>query len=260
MQDLKIGIVQANLFWEDKKKNFDHLEDLVGKNLEKASVDLLILPEMFSTGFSMNTTVLAEDMSGDTINWMKKMAQQYDCQVSGSFIVRCSEKFYNRFVICSGDRILSHYDKRHLFRMANEHLHFSAGENKVIHILKDWKICLQVCYDLRFPVFARNKFENGVHEYDAIVYIANWPERRATAWNTLLPARAIENLVYSIGVNRVGTDGKEINYCGDSAVYDPWGNLVSGTTKNEEQVKILTLSAQLIIDTRTVFPVYLDAD
>lgn len=260
MQPLKIAIIQTNQFWENKEANFEHFEKTHFSQIEPKSCDLILLPEMFNTGFSMNTGELAEETNEKSIIWLKKWAQYFDCQIGATLMIKDQGNVYNRFVIISKDGIESSYNKRHLFRMAGENNHFSSGSVRVVHQLNGWRILLQVCYDLRFPVFSRNKLLNGQPEYDAVIYLANWPEKRSNVWSTLLKARAIENQAFCIGVNRVGTDGKEITYSGDSAVIDPWGNDLYNATKNKELVKILTLDYTLLHQIRTLFPALLDAD
>lgn len=260
MQDLKVALVQTEQIWEDKAANLAHFENKFLKELTGKEMDLLLLPEMFNTGFSMNVHALAEEMDGPSINWMCKWAGKLKCQIGASLIIQDSGKFYNRFVIVSAQGPETYYDKRHLFRMADEHHHFSPGKNRVLHQLKGWNILLQVCYDLRFPVFSRNKTIGDKKEYDAVIYIANWPERRRFVWKTLLLARAIENQAYCIGVNRVGVDGNDITYAGDSALVDPWGNLTEYFSENIEKVKILTLEVQILKDIAERFPAFKDAD
>lgn len=260
MQDLNVAIIQTNLIWEDKAANFSHLEKKHFSQIKPGQVDLLILPEMFNTGFSMNTTVLAEAMQGESVDWLIKWANRLDCQIGTSLIIKEEDKFYNRFLVVCGDGILNFYDKRHLFRMAGENNFFEPGTNKVIHHIKGWNVLLQVCYDLRFPVFSRNKFQHNQKQYDAVVYVANWPAKRSTVWDILLQARAIENQAYCIGVNRVGLDGNEISYSGDSACIDPWGKTLIRTTKNTEAVKFLTLKRNVLLEIESSFPAHLDAD
>ena len=252
MQDLKVALIQTEQVWENKEANYKHLEENHFTKLKPGDCDLVILPEMFNTGFSMKTKELAETMNGKSIVWLKKWAKHLDCQIAASLIIVDQEKFYNRFVVVSANEIICFYDKRHLFRMANENTFFEPGQKKVI--------LLQVCYDLRFPVFSRNKFVNKSKEYEAVIYIANWPEKRSFVWDVLLQARAAENQAYCIGVNRVGLDGNNYSYSGDSACIDPWGSTVYRATKSTEEVKILTLSSAVLREAERSFPVYLDAD
>lgn len=260
MQDLKVAVIQTNQFWEDKIANFNHFEKEHFSKIKSGECDLILLPEMFNTGFSMNVELLGEKMSGQSIQWLQKWAEKLDCQIGASLIVEEENNFFNRFVIVSKKGIEAHYDKRHLFRMAGENEFFTAGTKPIIYSLKGWKIMLQVCYDLRFPVFSRNKTIAEKKSYDLVIYVANWPEKRSSIWSVLLQARAIENQAYCIGVNRVGIDGKQIVYSGDSTLIDPWGNTEFIATKNLEQVKILTLSCSKLMDIETQFPAFKDAD
>jgi predicted amidohydrolase len=260
MQDLKVALIQTKQFWEDKTANFKHFEKTFFRELKPGEVDLILLPEMFNTGFTMNTTNVAEDMTGPSIHWLQKWAGNLNCQIGASLIIEEQGCYYNRFVIVGAEGILNYYDKRHLFRMANEQDHFTAGNRRVIHQLKGWKIMLQVCYDLRFPVFSRNQFREGQLEYDALFYIANWPEKRSGVWANLLRARATENQAYVVGVNRVGTDGNDIPYSGDSAVIDPWGNTQVKMEPNKECLRIITLNKVTLNEVRERFPAYLDSD
>ena len=260
MHDLRIALIQTNQFWEDKKANFHHLETVHFPKIKPGECDLILLPEMFNTGFSMNTITLAEEMTGESIQWLQRWAEYFDCQVSASLMIRDQNRFYNRFIIVSKHGVEAHYDKRHLFRRANENQFYTAGEERVLHTLKGWKILLQVCYDLRFPVFSRNRTVNGEKEYDAVIYIANWPQKRRHIWLVLLQARAIENQAYCVGLNRVGEDGNGISYSGDSAVVDPWGTVEYQATGKAEEVKILTLSRQKLEEIAVSFPAFKDAD
>jgi len=226
MAQLKFTLIQPDIVWEDKQANlqqYDHYMSTVSGRME-----VVVLPEMFSTGFSMAPERLAETMEGDTVQWMKERARLYGCIITGSLIIEEDGKYYNRMLWVQPDGNIGHYDKRHLFGYANEDEHYTAGSKRLIVSVKGIRICLLVCYDLRFPVWARNK---GA-EYDVLLYVANWPERRSLPWKTLLQARAIENMSYVIGVNRVGADGNDIAYSGDSSVFGPLGEVVwqhSGT-------------------------------
>jgi predicted amidohydrolase len=260
MQDLKVALIQTQQFWEDKSANLRHYESNFLEQLIGQELDLVLLPEMFNTGFTMNAQKMAETADGDTVKWLIKWAKTLKCQIGGSLIIGDDNTFYNRFIVVSEDGILSHYDKRHLFRMADEHEHYTAGERRVVHEIKGWKILLQVCYDLRFPVFSRNKTINDAKEYDAVIYIANWPSKRNFVWKTLLQARAMENQAYCIGVNRVGKDGNGFEYTGDSMLVDPWGQKIFEFSENEERVKILTMEYQTILDITERFPAFKDAD
>jgi predicted amidohydrolase len=215
-----------------------------------------VLPEMFSTGFSMAPGRLAESMDGDTLRWMRETAGRHKIILCGSLIIEENGSYFNRLVWMQPDGKCSSYDKRHLFAYAGEDGHYSAGQRKLIVQVKGWRICPMVCYDLRFPVWARNVPGS---EYDVLLYAANWPERRSLAWKTLLQARAIENQAYCIGVNRVGTDGKNIAYSGDSSVFGPLGELL-WQGPNVEAVHTVSLSRQVLEAARSQFPFLRDAD
>jgi omega-amidase len=253
MQDLRVTIVQSMLHWEDADANRAMCEGLL--NEMKDSADLVVLPEMFTTGFTMRTKELGEEMTGPTVAWMKRMAASLNAAIYGSIIVHEGGRHFNRGLFVRPDGRVDQYDKRHLFRMAGEHEHFGAGSRRVVVEHLGWRILLQVCYDLRFPVFSRSR-----NDHDMIMYVANWPDARRHAWNTLLPARAIENLAYVVGVNRVGMDGKGIHYAGDSVVLDPRGGVVASCTEGREQVVNATLSAAELTSYRERFPAHLDAD
>lgn len=250
---LTISLVQPDMLWEDKPGNLQQYERLLeGKSL---AGQVVVLPEMFSTGFSMRPEALAETMEGPTVAWMRQLAATKKCIVAGSLIIEDDGHYYNRLVWMQPDGSYGHYDKRHLFAYANEDQHYTAGTKRVIARVNGWRICLQVCYDLRFPVWARNLG----NEYDVLLYVANWPERRSLAWNTLLQARAIENQSYVIGVNRVGKDGKDIVYSGDSSVFGPLGQPLFRQT-GEAGVYTVTLDAQALHEAREQFPFLDDAD
>ncbi|MDB5200391.1 MAG: amidohydrolase [Chitinophagaceae bacterium] len=254
MSSLTITLIQTNLAWENKKANLDMLAQKIESIQEKTEV--VILPEMFSTGFSMKPKLFSEPMSGETIEWMKKRASSEKIILTGSVIIEDDGKYYNRLIwmLPSGDYGL--YDKRHLFAYADEHNHYSAGNKRLIAQVKGWKINLQVCYDLRFPVWARQQSEA---EYDVLIYVANWPERRIAAWKTLLQARAIENQCYVIGVNRVGNDGNNIYHDGNSMIVDPLGEILYHKA-NEEDIFTYTLQKEKLSEVREKFPFRRDAD
>ena len=255
--ELRIALVQTDLHWEDKTANLAMLEEKIWGLRKK--VDLIILPEMFPTGFSMEAAKLAEPMNLTVCKWMKQMAAQTKSTITGSAIISEGGKYYNRLLWINPDGYTEHYDKRHLFRMANEDRIFSPGLKLPVFNLKGWEICPQVCYDLRFPVWSRNSWDNDVASYDVMFYIASWPASRTSAWDALLPARAIENLSYSIGVNRIGTDGNGIPYLGHSAAYDFMGAKISDLGENDE-IQIVTFSAEKLQEFRAKFPAWKDAD
>jgi omega-amidase len=258
MKDLAITLLQTPLYWEDKAANFKLFDRHIA--LIKDETDLIVLPEMFSTGFTMNAKALAESMQGETVQWMQQKAKEKNAVICGSFIAEEKGKYYNRFVWARPDGSYEFYDKRHLFRMADENNFYSEGERRIIVELKGWKICPLVCYDLRFPVWSRNKVSGSGLEYDILIYVANWPERRNIAWKILLPARAIENQCYAVGVNRVGKDGKDISYSGDSVIVNPKGETINTTKANEEKVETVKINYNELIEFRKQFPAMLDAD
>ena len=250
-------MVQTSLYWEDKEANRAQLEEKIFSISEQ--VDLIVLPEMFNTGFSMEAQKLAEPMKLHTFKWMLQMSAQKQAVITGSYIVNDGGDYFNRLIWMRPDGSYEQYDKRHLFRMAEEHQHFSMGKQDLIVELKGWKIKALVCYDLRFPVWSRNTVKQEELAYDLLLYVANWPAARVSAWDALLKARAIENLSYSLGVNRVGEDGKGIPYNGHSAVYNFKGESLIDLGE-EEQVKIISLSAEALKRGREKFPAHLDAD
>lgn len=252
-QDLTISIVQTELSWENSERNIAHFEILL--NQVPATTDLVVLPEMFNTGFTMNAQPVAQPVHGPACQWLVEQSKKHNYAITGSIVTEENGKYYNRLHWVTPDGKVQTYDKRHLFRMANEHHHYTAGNTRLITQLKGWKICPLVCYDLRFPVWIRNR-----KEYDCLVFIANWPEARSNAWSTLLQARAIENQVYAVGVNRIGTDGNNIPYSGDSAVIDPKGTPISNTKPNQESVETVTLNWNDLESFRKKFPVMEDAD
>lgn len=231
---LKVAIIQTNLVWENPKENRRILNDKI--NAMKTSVDLFILPEMFTSGFTMNPLSVAETMDGKTIAWLKNVAKEKQAAIIGSLIISEKKKFYNRLVCVESSGEITQYDKRHTFTLAGEHKVYTAGTEKVIFNFKGWKICPLVCYDLRFPVWARN-----VENYDLLIYVANWPKVRINAWDALLKARAIENMAYCIGVNRVGLDGNNFEYSGHSAAYDVLGHRMDALPKSVEATEIVVL-------------------
>jgi predicted amidohydrolase len=258
MQDLNVSLIQSPLHWQDKQANLAMFEEKLWEIEEET--DLIVLPEMFNTGFSMQAKKLAEPMNLHTFKWMRQMASQKKAVVSGSYIVNDKGQYFNRLIWMQPDGNYFTYDKRHLFRMANEHQYYSAGQKELIVTLKGWKIKPLICYDLRFPVWSRNKSnEQKELEYDLILFVANWPAVRINAWDTLLQARAIENLSYSLGLNRIGKDGNEIAYNGHSALYGPKGDALYFAADREE-IQTVTLSGDELVSFREKFPAQLDAD
>jgi predicted amidohydrolase len=252
--NLKVTIIQSELHWENVDENLAMFTDKINAITEQT--DVIVLPEMFTTGFSMDSIRLAEKMDGKTVEWMKSQAKAKNAVVTGSLIIEEEGNYYNRLIWAQPDENIFTYDKRHLFRMAEEDKHFTAGENRLIVEWKGWKICPLICYDLRFPVWSRN----SLPAFDCLIYIANWPEARKEPWSKLLEARAIENQVYVVGVNRVGLDGKEISYSGNSVVVDPKGNAISNITPSQNEITTIELNKIELEDFREKFPVELDAD
>lgn len=239
--------------WEDKTGNLEHFQKKI--KLIKANTDLIVLPEMFTTGFSMNPEPFAEEMTGNTISWMKQMAKKTGSAIAGSIIVEEQGKFVNRFLFVEPNGGLNFYDKRHLFAMAGENKFYKQGTENAIIDFKGWKIMPQICYDLRFPVWSRN-----LDEYDLLIYVANWPEKRVAHWDALLKARAIENQSFVIGVNRIGKDNNGNQYSGNSAIYNPLGAKISNTKPHEDSVEGVTLNLELVKKTRNTLPFLSDKD
>lgn len=251
---LRISMVQSHIIWEDRSGNLGYYGELLRRVSGKT--DMAILPETFTTGFSMDVKKLADTMDGETVSTIMSWAVKYDIAIVGSFIAVEEGKYFNRAFFITPEGEVTYYDKRHLFRMAGEDKYFTAGDKRVVLNYKDWNICLQVCYDLRFPVWSRNVN----NEYDLLLYVANWPEPRRKAWKNLLLARAIENMSYVCGVNRVGMDGKGFTYRGDSMVISPKGKKLVDAGKREEVTRTCILLKSELEDLRTKFPAWKDAD
>jgi predicted amidohydrolase len=251
---LNITLIQSDIFWEDKEANLRQYEDYIGKI--DAQREVVVLPEMFSTGFSMAPERLAEKMDGPSVQWMKDMAAKYRCILAGSLIIEDESHYFNRLIWMQPDGQYGFYDKRHLFGYGEEDKHYEPGSRKLITSVKGWKICPMVCYDLRFPVWARNHPDNG---YDVLLYAANWPARRSLAWKTLLQARAIENQSYVVGVNRIGKDANDIEYTGDSSVFGPLGEKLF-QQEGGVALQTITLEKSVLEQTRSNFHFLKDAD
>lgn len=249
---LTISIIQTSLFWENTVANLAMFEEKIEAI---GQTDLIVLPEMFSTGFTMQPEKVAEPMNFTTFKWMKMMAKKTGAIIIGSCVIKENDNYYNRLIWMQPDGNFDCYDKKHLFRMGGEDSIYKAGTSKIIKELKGFKICPLICYDLRFPVWARNINL----EYDVLIYVANWPAVRRNVWNTLLQARAIENQCYVVGTNIVGTDGNGLNYCGDSVIVDFKGTPLE-TKYNEEAIITQTIDKTALDDFRAKFPAYLDAD
>jgi omega-amidase len=254
IQNLKITIFQAYLFWENIDKNLQNLSLRLSMGV-KEKTDLIVLPEMFNTGFSMNAAELAEEMDGKTISWMKQTAIRYECAITGSLIIRENNQYYNRMIWMLPSGEFQHYDKRHLFGMGQEDKTYTAGAEKVVVNLKGWKIRLAICYDLRFPVYLRNNDA----AYDLLLIIASWPDKRIAHWKALIPARAIENQSYVVAVNRVGHDGNEIYHSGHSMCIDAYGNTVYYKPEDED-LYTFSINYQEMIKIRESFPFLKDSD
>jgi predicted amidohydrolase len=249
---MKIALIQSDLSWEDVSKNRNNFESKINKI--DSEVDLIVLPEMFSTGFTMNAVEVAETMQGETVLWLQSLAKKKNCAITGSIIIKENNQYYNRmlFVFPSGE--IQYYDKRHLFTLAGEDQTYTSGTEKVIVDYLGWKICLQVCYDLRFPVFARN-----VENYDLLLYVANWPKVRTNAWDILLKARAVENLSYVVGVNRIGLDANDFEHIGHSQVVDFLGNSIL-EPQETEGVFVVELDKNIMLETRKKLDFLSDKD
>ena len=258
MSSLAFTLAQTQLHWEDRNANLQMLEQKINSISEQTHI--VILPEMFSTGFSMKPEELAETMKGLTVQWMKRVAATKRIILTGSVIIEEDGNYYNRLVWMLPNGQYGYYDKRHLFAYGEEDKHYSAGTKRLIASVNGWKINLMVCYDLRFPVWARQQFDEEKNfEYDVLIYVANWPERRNLAWKSLLRARAIENQCFVIGVNRVGNDGNNIYHSGDSMVIDPLGEILYEKA-GEEDLFTIQLSKQRLKEVREKFQFWRDAD
>ncbi len=256
--DLKVTVIQSDLHWENVDENLA----MFSKKIDAISepTDIIVLPEMFNTGFSMHSEELAETMKGKTVAWMKETAKGADAVIVGSLIIEEHNKYYNRLVWVQPDGDFYTYDKRHLFRMGDEHLSFSAGEKRLIVNYKGWRFCPMICYDLRFPVWARNSFKTETPSYDCLIYVANWPEARKQPWSKLLEARAIENQCYVIGANRIGEDGNGIPCSGNSVIIDPKGETLTNIPEDKNYTETVNLSLEELNSFREIFPVTKDGD
>lgn len=256
MSTLTISTIQSNLDWENKAANLAMFEKKIRSIQE--DTEIVVLPEMFSTGFSMNPQPLAETINGETVKWMKKVAAENNIILTGSVIIEENGHFFNRLIWMLPNGQHGHYDKRHRFAYAGENDKYTAGTKRLIASVKGWKINLLVCYDLRFPVWSRQQIHEEP-EYDVLIYVANWPERRSIAWKTLLVARAIENQCYVVGVNRVGNDGNNIYHSGDSMIVDPLGEILYHCN-DEEDIFTIALDKTHLQNVREKFPFWKDAD
>lgn len=253
MQDITVTVFQSDLIWQDVGKNLANFSKKLDALKEKS--DLIILPEMFNTGFVTEPKDVAEKSKGITFLWMKEQAKKHECVITGSFIAKEKNNYYNRLVWMQPNGFFLTYDKQHLFRMGGEHNHFTAGTEQLTVNLKGWKIRPLICYDLRFPVWSKNRYYDGNYEYDLLIYVANWPQSRAHAWKTLLTARAIENQAYAIGVNRIGSDGNNLPYSGDSQIINAKGFPIAAIQENKEDYVTKTLSYKDLTEFREKFNV-----
>ncbi len=250
---LSITFLQLDLSWESPLDNRLKIDSLL--DAYKPDTELIVLPEMFSTGFTMNSARLAETTNGETINWLRNNARKWNTAFTGSIIVKENAGFFNRLIWMTPDGKFQFYDKKHLFRMGEEHQAFAAGSEKLIVNYKGWRFRPLICYDLRFPVWSRNR-----NDYDVLIYVANWPESRREVWKALLIARALENQCYVLGVNRIGVDANAISYSGDSMLIDSRGKIISATKPYEESLETVKISLNELNEFREKFPVHLDAD
>ncbi|MFO7940291.1 MAG: amidohydrolase [Bacteroidales bacterium] len=249
---LSVHFLQSSIIWQDPEKNrlyYEHLLTTV-KN-----TDVLVFPEMFTTGFSMNPEELAEPHPGESLAQMQVWAVEKNALIVGSLMIKVQSVYYNRLYLVKPDGSFDYYDKRHLFRMGNEHEHYAAGTDRLITHWRGWRICPLICYDLRFPVWSRNR-----NDYDLLLYVANWPESRSGVWKTLLEARALENQAYCLGVNRVGTDGNDLTYSGDSRCISPKGEILAQAQPGKEEIVHIMLDKEELDSFRAKFPAHLDAD
>ena len=258
MQTLRVSLVQGATRWHDPAGNREYYGSLIAPIAGRT--DLVVLPETFTSGFSNEAIHNAETMDGPSVAWLREKAKELDAAITGSVQLRAGEGVFNRLLFVTPDGEVRHYDKRHLFRYADEHKRYASGRDKLIVEWKGWRICPLVCYDLRFPVFSRNGHDpQRGFGYDLVLFVANWPAARAHAWRTLLRARAIENLSYCLGVNRVGIDGNQLPYSGDSAVLDYLGQAMADLGAQEQTVTV-TLDPAALAAFRQKFPAWMDAD
>ena len=241
--EIKVALIQTDLVWEEAQTNRKAFEKLLSELSD--DVTLAVFPEMFTTGFSMQPREISETMEGPSISWMKQLAAKLQISICGSLVIEDNDQFFNRFVMVTEVGEVYSYDKRHTFTLSGEHKEYTAGKEKVIIDFKGWKICPQVCYDLRFPVWSRN-----TEDYDLLIYVANWPKTRIEAWDALLRARAIENMSYCIGVNRIGSDGNGYEFNGHSIAYDGLGHSMTNFESGKAGVQIITLNKEHLEDIR----------
>jgi len=252
MQNLRLTLLQLDLHWQDPAANRQAIEQQIAA--EAGNSDLIVLPETFTTGFTMDTAAVAETTHGKAITWLRELAAEHRTDICGSVIISDNDQYFNRLLWASPDGQLRTYDKRHLFRMVGERDNFTPGRERLIVEVAGWRVCPMICYDLRFPVWSRNR-----GDYDLLLYVANWPASRRSAWETLLPARAVENLCYVAGVNRTGTDGNGVDYAGGSMIADYLGKKLV-VADDQPAVLKTELSMERLERYREKFPAWLDAD
>lgn len=257
MQDLRLTLIQDHLAWENREANLHHFTEVI-RSLERT--DIIVLPEMFNSGFTVMPEAVAEPMNGPTITWMKEQSSHTGAALVGTLVVRDGNEFYNRLVWVSPAGSIMVYDKRHLFRMGGEHERFSMGSRRAVINFKGWHILPLICYDLRFPVWSQNRMKDGRHEYDLLLYLANWPASRNFVWKSLLQARALENQCFVAGVNRVGTDGHGINYAGESRILSAKAEIITELNDNKAGILHANLNHQELTSFREKFQVGLDWD
>lgn len=250
---LRVALIQSDLIWENPTANRKQFEEKI--NILDEDIDLIILPEMFTTGFTMNASDVAETMKGETVQWLQNLAQEKSIAITGSIVISENDNFYNRLLFVHPSGKIDFYDKKHTFTLAGEHEVFSAGTERIVIEYKGWKIYPLICYDLRFPVWARN-----TENYDLLLYVASWPKPRIEAWDGLLKARAIENMSYTIGVNRVGIDANGYEYTGNTVCYDTLGNCLVKNNKGTEETLIIELDKETQIKARNRFRFLDDRD
>jgi predicted amidohydrolase len=253
MKNLKITCIQTSLLWRDVKGNIENFQDKIDNITEPT--DIILLPEMFSTGFAMEPATLAEKMDGSTVSWMKKMAQNKSTLIIGSLIIEYENKYKNRLLTVFPSGEIQFYDKHHLFSLAGENKIYSPGNQKLIIDYKSWKINVLICYDLRFPVWSRNQ-----NNYDVLLYVANWPASRSNHWKILLQARAIENQAYVVGLNRIGPDGNGTPHSGDSCAFDPFGNNIYMAKSNTDCIDTIQIEKDVLEKIRNTYPFHKDSD
>lgn len=252
MQSLTISLIQSDLHWQDPQANVKMFDQKI--NTIPNNTDIIVLPEMFNVGFVTQPSSCAEQMYGQSFTWLKNKALEKSCVICGSLLIKDAGKYYNRFIWMMPSGEFTYYDKKHLFRYAGEHEKITAGKNKIITNLKGWNFFPVICYDIRFPVWCKNNYSpKGVFDYDIMIVVANWPGNRSHSWSTLLMARAIENVSYVIGVNRIGKDGKGIEYSGDSVVVNPKGEIISSIKPGNNQIETITLSGKEPENSRNTF-------